>query len=453
MRKLLVPFLVLLVAAPVKADYLCNQCIAVTPAPTVTPTRTATPAPTITPTATPTKTPSTVVTITFQEDAQAIFGNPFVGFQTTRKTKSQVTNPKNVPLMHATFRTCMNQMQTAPGMYNWSEIDSFLAAANAQGQTVQLGPIAYDPYDCSGWLQGAVPGTLAYCSTENPNRTYFVPDWNHATTQARHREFVQAFAARYDNDPRVDSIDLRSIGDYGEWHHSCIKVRATNQPLPMPSEAARRAIIKDYHDFFVHKPLFHILDDAIAREQAAARDAGWRADCWGGHHEDTFYPGWLTSPVNMLSLWQTVPVALEPCGALTSTSYMSIVRKMDEAIEKHASLINTKNGLSGATFDAQWPEWQRLLRKLGYRFVLRRATASGGELILELQNVGIAPNYKPLKVENATRGGQILLAGISPGETRILSLPGSIGDLVRFSMDGKPVRTANTTWQNGIVIQ
>lgn len=443
-----------LVAAVGHADSYCPcACVPVTPAATVTPTRTATPVPTSTPTMAPTVTPNPVVTILFQEDTQAIFANPGIGFQTTRKTKSQVANPKNIPLTHATFRTCMHQINPSPGQYNWAEIDSFLTAANAQGQTTQLGMIAYDPYDCGGWLKNYVQGVDAFCSTENPNRTYWVPDWNNSTVQLRHRDFIAAFAARYDSDPRVDSIDLRSIGDYGEWHHSCLKVRSTGIALPMPSEAARNKIIKDYHDFFINKPLVHILDDAVARQEAVSREAGWRADCWGGHHEDTLYPGWLTSPVNMLSLWQTVPVALEPCGALTSTSYMSIVRRVDEAIEKHASLINTKNGISGTTFDAQWPEWQRLLRKLGYRFVLRKASVIDGGFILEIQNVGIAPNYKPLKVENATRGGFISLSRIMPNETRIMSLPGVMGDVVRFSIDGKPVRTANTTWQNGVTIQ
>ena len=397
-----------------------------------------------TPTPTPTAVPTARV-IRFTE-SDAIFGNPEVGFQTTRKTKAQVSNPRNVPLLHATFRTCMSSLNPSPGIFNWSEFDSFLTAANAQGQTVQLGVIAYDPYDCSNWLKSALPGSQVYCSTENPTRTYFAPDWNQASVQGAHRAFIQAMAARYNNDPRVDSVDLRSIGDYGEWHHSCIKVRATNQPLPMPSEAARRAIIKDYHDFY-SKPLTHIVDDLISRQEAVSRGAGWRADCWGGHHEDTLYPGWLSNPAGMSSLWQRARVDLEPCGALTLTSYMSLSRKIDEAIEKHVSVINTKNGI--AFNDAQWPEWQRLLRKMGYRFVLREARIGSGTVV-RLENVGIAPNYRPITLRFGNQS--VVLDKIMPGQLVERSFSARAGTLTATYSDGRPVRFANVEWNNGVGI-
>lgn len=455
MKKLLAS---LLLASPAYAEFICQgPCVEVVVAPTATatPTRTATPIPTIAPTATPL--PAATIRIINFTESQAIIPNPGVGFQTTRKTKAQVSNPRNVPLTMATFRTCAHQINPSPGVFNWSEFDNFLTAANAQGQTVQLGLIMYDPYDCGGWLRNTIPSVGVYCSSENPSRTYYAPDWNNAQVQGAHRSLIQAFAAKYNNDPRVDSIDVRSIGDYGEWHHSCLKVRATNAAHPMPSEAARRAIIKDYHDFFT-KPLIHILDDAVSRTEAVNRNAGWRADCFGGHHEDTLYPGWLTSPVNMLGVWQGSRVDLEPCGPLTSTSYMPIARRVDEAIEKHASAINTKNDI--AFSDSQWPEWQRLLRKLGYRFVLRQAridanalnsAGTRGETTLTIENVGIAPNYTPIDVRfgNATKQ----LVKILPGTVVQLSFPFTSG-VMTAGMSGRVVQFANGEYANGgIAIQ
>lgn len=422
------------------ADYICQgPCVPVVAAATAT----ATVQPT--PTAMP-----RVITFT---ESQAIIGNPGVGFQTTRETKAQVSNPRNIPLLHATFRTCMHQLNPSPGVFDWSEIDNFLTAANAQGQTVQLGVIAYDPYDCGGWLRNYVSSTAAYCSTENPSRTYYVPDWNNSTVQLRHRQFIEAFAAKYNNDPRVGSVDLRSMGDYGEHHHSCLKSRATNQPIPAPSDAARRAVVKDYYDFFTNKPLLHILDDfypaaPVGRQEAIARGGGWRADCWGGHHEDSLYPQWLTNPVGMLTLWQRARVDLEPCGLLTSTSYMSLVRKIDEAIEKHASVINTKNDI--AFSDAQWPEWQRLLRKLGYRIVVDSVTIDGQNLTIRLRNVGIAPNYRPIKIEAGSNS--ITVTRIMPNEPRIVALQATTPTQLKFSIDGRTVRTANNEWNGGLSV-
>lgn len=453
MKKLI---LSILFASTASADYTCQSCSPYTPVATAIPTATstATPQPTVTPThtATPqaTNTPNPVVTINFQEDTQAIFPNPGIGWQTTRRTKAQVTNPRNIPLTHATFRTCAHQVNPSPGVFDWSEFDNFLTAANAQGQTTQLGLIMYDPWDCGGWLRNHVPSIQVFCSTENPGRSYWVPDWNHSTAQTRHRELMQAFAAKYNNDPRVDSVDARSAGDFGEWHHSCIKVRATGQAHPMPSTQARRAIIKDYHDFFT-KPLVHILDDQISREEALARAGGFRFDCAGGtQHEGpgNLYAQWYANPP-MHEHWRDAPIEAEPCGDFFSSTF-PIATKVDQLIAKHVSRFNSKNSLSPS--NAAWPEVQRLLRKLGYRFVLRRAVINQG-LTLHIENVGIAPNYKPLRVENATTGAAVTLSKVMPGETRLAVLPGNVGDVIRFSMDGKAVRTANTTWNGGVRIQ
>lgn len=453
-----------LLAPCAQADMLCPcDCVPVAPTATATPTRTATPVVTIAPTVTPTRTPTpqaSVRVINYTE-SMAIIGNPEIGFQTTRKTKAQVSNPRNIPLTMATFRTCAHQINTAPGVFNWSEFDNFLTAANAQGQTVQLGLIMYDPYDCGGWLKNNLPSVGVFCEGENDARTYYAPDWNNAQVQGAHRSLIQAFAAKYNNDSRVDSVDVRSIGDYGEWHHSCLKNRATGQPHPMPSEAARKAIIKDYHDYFTNKPLIHIIDDDVSRREAVTRGAGWRADCWGGHHEDDLYPGWLASPVNMLRVWEKAAVDLEPCGgrdALQSTSYMSISRKVDEAIEKHASAINTRSPIDFP--DSQWPEWQRLLRKLGYRFVLRKASihtnapingVSSGETVLTIENVGIAPNYTPIDVRFGNETKQLIK--VLPGAPVTLNFAATSGT-VTASMTGRPVRFANVEWAaNGIVVQ
>jgi hypothetical protein len=442
MKKLL---LTILFAGCAQADMLCPcDCVPVTPtaAPTVTPTRTATPIPTAT--HTPIAQP-TVKVINYTE-SQAIIGNPDVGFQTTRRVKSQVSNPRNIPLLHATFRTCAHQVNPSPGVFNWSEIDSFLTAAAADGQTVQLRLIMYDPYDCGGWLRNTIPSTAVFCSTENPGRTYYMPNWDAVAVQGAHRSLIQAFAAKYNNDPRVDSVDLGSLGDYAEHHHSCLKNKATGAAIPAPSDAARRAIIKDYHDSFTNKPIIHILDDfydpnitvnPVGRQEAVARNAGWRADCWGGHHEDTLYPNWLSNPSDMLALWQRGPVHLEPCGNQTGTGYMSIMRKVDEAIEKHTSLINSKNNIQFT--DAQWPEWQRLLRKLGYRFVVRSARIDGGTTFT-IENVGIAPNYSPITLKYA--GETKTLERIMPGTVVQRSFTATAGTLTA-DMRGRMVKFAN----------
>lgn len=478
MKKLLALIASLLFASNAFAQAcICEAgCVPLTPTasattlPTVTPTNTAIPTATntVTPTATRTATPSTTptktptATPTQQGIAEIIFTptyldavipNPGVGFQTTRKTKAQVTNPRGIPLLHATFRTCMHQLNPSPGVFSWGEFDSFLTAAAAQGQKVQLGVIAYDPYDCSGWLRSFVPSTLVYCTEENPTHNYYIPDWNSATTKARHREFQQAFAARYNNDSRVESVDLRSVGDFGEWHHSCIRNRATNQPVPMPSESSRRAIIKDYHDFWTNKRLVHILDDEISREEALERSAAWRYDCAGGtNHEQVgvcpqpplnsskLYCKWMSIPP-MWEEWRVNRVDAEPCGDLYSTTF-PMATKVDQLLQKHVSMLNTKNSLSPS--NPNWVEVQRLLKFMGYRYSIDEVRILPNSVNVNWRNTGVAPCYEDYKF--AIKVGNIV------NERAACKLPGIFADSATFSLPpgNYPVKLAIT--KNGVPV-
>lgn len=449
--KLLAFLFVLLSACHANAEYTCQSCVQVLPTATATAiaTSTATPNPTATATPLPTATatPNPIVTINFAEDTQIIFPSVGVGFQSTQRPLNEVSNPRGIPSTSEVFRWYMHETNSAPGVFNWSLVDAAKNKAVAQGQTLNVGWIAFDPYGGS-WLRNHIPGTMTRC-TEEGGGSYFAPDFNSPTTQQRHKEFVEAFAARYGDDPAIEHVDARSWGSYGENHHYCQVVTSTGAPLPLPSTTARALIIKHYNDALPNKLKVVILDDVISRTEGKRLGMGWRADCFGGiNHEGTLYPQWLNNP-DMKEVWRDAPVLLEPCGALSSTSY-PIATKIDQIIAKHASLINTKNGFNVP--ENQWSEWQRLLRKLGYRFVLRRAVINQG-LTLHIENVGIAPNYKPLRVENATTGVAVTLSKVMPGETRLAVLPGNVGDVIRFSMDGKVVRTANQTWNNGVLLQ
>lgn len=368
-----------------------------------------------------------------------------MGFQTTRKTKAQVTNPRSIPLTHATFRLYCNEVNPSPGVFNWSYIDSFLTSAAAQGQKVQLGLVCYDP-DGGDWLKGTLTGFTYHCSDGGGN--HFAPNFDNAAVQGAHRSLIQAFATKYNNDARVESIDVRSFGSYGEWHHYCLINNATGQALQMPTEANRRKIIQDYRDFFTDDKLVDILDDKVSRQEALAYKLGWRADCWGGtQHEGPgkLYDQWMHDP-SMMDAWKDAPVDLEPCGSMLSNTF-PMATKVQQAFDKHVSRINSKNDLSPT--DAQWTELQKLVRKIGYRFVVRKAYIADGTGF-DVENVGIAPNYRPIDFKYAGQTIQIP-EKILPGIIKFFRFDARSGTLTA-SIDGEPLRLANTEWNNGIVI-
>lgn len=427
------------------ADYQCQQCVAITPAATASPTATATKTPIPTATATP---QSTIRIINFTEN-QAIFANPGIGFQSTQKPLNEVTNPRGFPSTSMTFGVYAEEINPQPGAFYWVPIDVAIAKANYTKQTINLRVFMYDPYG-GRWLKGTVPGRDTRCTSEGGG-TFFAPDFDSPITQARHQALLSAIAARYNNNPTIEHIDIRSIGSFGEWHNECQVIAGTNTPLPMPTDASKRIIIEQYKNAFPNKLQVLILDDIVARTEGKLF-AGWRADCWGGHHEVDLYPpnlplpaGWLGHP-NMLSVWESKPVLLEICGQNPYAGNWAL--KVDQAIAKHASLVNLKNALNPS--DLQLPDSQRLLRKLGYRFVARSATIDGNNVILKLENVGIAPNYRPLKI---TLGSDYkIIDRLLPGTIANISFVAQLPALMTFSIENKPVRTANNEWNNGINI-
>lgn len=416
-----------------------------TPTPTVTPTETPTLTPTATQTATPTETPTATPTPTVVPTPvadivftptylDAVIDNPNIGFQTTQKPLSAISNPRNIPSNSEVFRLYAEEVNTAPGVYNWTVLDNAIAKAKASGQTLNIRFIHYDPWG-GNWLRNYIPGTLTKCISTPPDGdglSHWAPDFDSPITLARHREFVQAFAARYNNNTTIGHVDI-GIASYGEGHNYCQVVSSSGGPLPLPLESSVRQIVKDYRDF-VTKPLVIVLDNLPARQEAKIYGLAWRVDCWGGpNHEGLkgdLYHEWMTNP-DMTQNWKVAPVLLECCGAMTATTSYTIAQKVQQALDKHASIINTKNAFT--LTDAQWPDWEKLLKRLGYRYTVRQVkfksvVVAGAQTAVNvnLENLGVAPCYSNYSL--AIKVGEIV--DLRPA----CKLPGAYSESANFTL-------------------
>lgn len=369
---------------PTATPPMCLCPCTPTPTPTLTPTPTATVTPT--PTATKTATPTPVLDVIFRPAAfSGALANPGIGFQTTQKPITEVSNPRNLPSTSEVFRFYAEEVNPSPGVFTWGILDNAITKAKAAGQKLNVRIIMYDPYGGS-WLKGYIPGFSTRCTTEGGG-TYFAPDFDSPVAQQRHRELISAFATRYNNNDTVEYVDIGSVGSYAEWHNYCQVKVPQGTALPMPQPASLRLVVKDYRDL-VKKQLVGLLDDKTSREEILKYGLGWRRDCWGGHHETDLYPYWMADP-DMTEEWKRAVVLLEPCGSMTSGTDPK--KKVDQALAPHASAVNTKNGFTFT--DAAYPEWARLLKNLGYRFVIEEVRLFGENLSMKWRNDGVAPCY------------------------------------------------------------
>ena len=77
------------------------------------------------------------------------------------------------------------------------------------------------------------------CDGDGPGRT---PDWNDPRMITQVVEFVEAFGAQYDGDPRITAVQTGLLGLWGEWHQSgCEELGPSNAVKTAVREAYRRA--------------------------------------------------------------------------------------------------------------------------------------------------------------------------------------------------------------------
>ena len=85
----------------------------------------------------------------------------------------------------------------------------------------------------------------ARCNGDGPGIT---PDWNHPAMITQLVQFVQAFASRYDGDPRITAVQVGLLGLWGEWHQTGCDDHA-------PSNAVKAAVRDAYKTWFTNTPL------------------------------------------------------------------------------------------------------------------------------------------------------------------------------------------------------
>lgn len=301
----------------------------------------------------------------------------------------------------AYFRINWSVVEPERGKYRWDYIDSLLELAHVHDQTLML---RISPY--KGRLIDDVPAW--YREMVGPEREFAHVKWPVDPENPLYAEcfgnMIRALGERYDGNPDLEAVDLAIIGWAGEGGGS-----------ELLSQKTREALIDAYTDSFRETPLIALLMDPAtnmyARDQVPM---GWRIDCigdlgfWadeqnGWTHMHDFYPREIIN-CNVQDDWKTSPLSFEICGTFPNWKNTQGYNReqvkyiFDQSLKWHISSFNAKS--------APVPEeWQDLvddwLKKMGYRFVLRRFTFPSGvpqngklEFTSWWENKGVAPCYK-----------------------------------------------------------
>lgn len=313
---------------------------------------------------------------------------------------------KNHPLTTiAYWRIYWKFLEPEKGVYRWDMLDKALEVARERGQTLLLRIAPYgtgNDRDVPGWYREIV-GQSKNWKYNNPVNAWMV-DANDPRYAESFGGMIRALGERYDGHPDLEAVDLSIVGAWGEGAGS-----------ELLDKTAREALVDSYTDSFRKTPLIALLMDKETNMYADSQiPVGWRVDCigdlgfWastqnGWTHMHDFYPREIIK-CNVQDDWKKSPLSFEICGTFLNWRDEQKYTKddvkyiFDQSLKWHMSSFNAKSSPVPEEWEDLVNDW---LKKMGYRYVLRRFTypktvVQSGKIQFTTwwENKGVAPCYK-----------------------------------------------------------
>jgi hypothetical protein len=290
-------------------------------------------------------------------------------------------------------------LEPAKGEVRWSIIDRALEAAASHGQTLAIRLMPYDQrHPLPEWYQKS--GARRVNKEGEP---VWEPDFSDPLYLKQWGALVQAAGKRYDGDRRLESVDISSVGYWGEgWSNF------------MPAFEHQKKLIDIWFEAFPSTPLLMNFDEPEALHYGTAKGAGWRFDCLGDlrpkwAHMLDFYPLQIVR-AGIGDAWQHAPVSFETCWVPEYWQRQGWDARyiLNEALRWHISSLNVKSSAIPADWKPLFDDFQK---RMGYRFELRRIeypteVHSLSEAMIRMWwvNAGVAPVYRPYSLALRFRG-------------------------------------------------
>ena len=344
--------------------------------------------------------------------------NPGMGITTFQRFNGQATNPPlkwseigpvtklpqaatkpDFPETSIAYcRWYWNVLETEPGKFHWEIVDLALEEARAHGQTLAIRLMPYSNQDpLPDWYRSS--GARRANKPTNKDGEIWQPDFSDPLFLKYWGELVAEAGKRYDGNPVLDSVDISSVGYWGEgW-----------SPY-MPAFEYQKELIDIWLEAFRRTPLLMNFDEERALAYGTKQGAGWRLDCLGDmrtNSDNEYFPAEMLEvyPQQVMragieEVWRRSPVSLETCFTVAGWKEKGydLDYILEQALRWHVSSVNIKSAPIPAEWNAQFQSFQK---KIGYRFILRRLeypnTVSAGSMMpvhMWWLNAGVAPIYR-----------------------------------------------------------
>ncbi|MFN0081473.1 MAG: carbohydrate-binding protein [Ferruginibacter sp.] len=351
-------------------------------------------------------------TLSYNPNQPGLELNPLKGFAT-------LFNPSNAfPRSVQGKLFGLDEVMTGMNNFNWTVIDNFLTQQAAAGRhsyiQVNIDP-AFGESDMPPFLINQVDWEYY-----NGNVPDSCPNWNDPELMTAMLNFINAFGAKYNNDPRIFLVHLGLYGLWGEWHiGDVIKIRPEFEMTDYNKSLIANAFKNAFPDKFL-----------LARYPENMPDPQQY-----GYSDGLFF-GQSISPTNPFYFhnilkaqhadknWMLYPVGgeIDPSlqAAIFDVSPNVVGQDIGQCLDSiRPTWLFCHHLLTSAQpATAEWDNAIRVQKAMGYTLYVDkyRVSATNGKPIIEVnvQNKGIAPLYANWDVEFAAvnAAGQLRYLGI-----------------------------------------
>lgn len=290
------------------------------------------------------------------------------------------------------------------GKYDWSQIDEMLEACEKRGMTYGIRVLPYSTGSGSDDNYGAehsfVPQwvydkgarqDIATYKYDKPDVQIKIPHWSDEIYIKAYKDFISAMAERYDGDPRVEYVELRAFGNFGEWHTSQFVGN------DMPSEEIQKDMIAHFASVFKNTAVC-AMSDVKGDVYDFARSVGIAKRNNGlimtPNEEWDLIPAYRDNLPTMGDFHNSYEYMLNADG---SNGYLKWTPEhYRECIEiAHLSLfsIDMDSTFGYQIYLDQKDLINEMVNKLGYNFTVTSAKRNGNKLQVRIKNTGLAPAF------------------------------------------------------------
>ena len=356
-----------------------------------------------------------------------ILANPGMGIQTFQRFNGEALNtglawseegplgplikgnaPVDFPPSTIAYcRWFWETLEPEHGNVRWEILDSALEQARLHGQQLAIRLMPYDQkHPLPEWYRksGAKRANAEGAPIWEPDFAdpLFLRYWG---------ELVKEAGRRYDGNPALDTVDISSVGYWGEgWSDY------------MPGFQFQKKLIDIWFDAFPTTHLLMNFDEPQALAWGTERGAGWRFDCLGDMREKwsamlDSYPEQIVT-AGIQDVWKRSPVSMETCwvpGGWVERGW-DVKYILEEALRWHITSLNVKSSAIPAQVKPFFDDFER---RMGYRFELRRieypaAARAASDVRVQMWwvNSGVAPVYSPYVLALALDNAVIEIPGV-----------------------------------------